>query len=45
MDESTASVQQHLILKQIISFEIPSVKIVFAAEKSELDPEKGVFDP
>ena len=36
--------QEHLILKSIISFEVPNVQLTLAAEKSDLNPEKGVFD-
>ena len=28
-----------------MSFEIPSIKLVLAAEKSDLDADKGIFDP
>lgn len=32
------------MLKSIVCFEIPSINLTFAAEKKELNPEKGVFD-
>jgi len=44
-DSATEASQQHLVLKSIISFSVPSIKLVFVAEKSELNAEKGVFDP
>lgn len=46
MKQETNEDEQRLIeLKSIMSFEIPSIKLVLAAEKSDLDADKGVFDP
>ena len=46
-EEITGQVKQdqHLTLKTEVSIELPSIKLIFAAKKSELSPDQGDFDP